>query len=192
MKLVRAAWNGHGGDAFLVSGETTMESRLQAPPVRPDGLQLEEKRGFQQRFWMLERLAWVLFAALVASAMAGLAGGGGYFSRQSVAIGNAVADLPRITRAQGSDNITLLLHGAEASRSIVLGDDFTRYFLIEHMQPAPERSLMVSSGLELVFAGSTEGPIRVLLDIRPLRPGFASFDLAVGDQRTAAEILVLP
>ena len=45
--------------------------------VRPDGLQLDEDRGFQRRFWRAERIAWGTFAAIMLAALSGLFGGSG-------------------------------------------------------------------------------------------------------------------
>ena len=169
-----------------------MAGDLEAPPVRPDGLQLDEKRSFQRKFWRVERLGWLLFAGLVLCALTGLAGGGGHFSRQSVAAGDALLDLPRIAHAQGDDRISILAGAGGAPLSIVLDDAFSRYFLIEGMQPEPERSGMVPSGFELVFSRSGDGPSRILIDIRPLRPGWTSVAISVDGEQAGARILVLP
>jgi len=169
-----------------------MAADLEAPPVRPDGLQLDERRSFQRKFWRVERIGWLLFTGLILCALAGLAGGGGYFSRQSVAAGGSLLDLPRIAHAQGDDRISILAEGDGASLSIVFDEAFSRHFLIEGMQPAAERSAMVSGGFELVFARSGEGPSRVLIDIRPLRPGYAAVGISVDGERARAGILVLP
>lgn len=48
-------------------------------PIRPDGLQLDEQRGFQRAFWRAERAAWVAGIVLILAALAGLFGGGGLF-----------------------------------------------------------------------------------------------------------------
>ncbi len=169
-----------------------MAAKLQAPPIRKDGLQLDERRDFQRKFWTLERMAWLVFAVLVASALAGLCGGSGYFSRQSLAAGGALVDLPRISRWQGNEYIALQLPGGEGPHTIVLGGEFGEYFLIERTQPAPARSRATSSGLEMEFAGSGEGPSRVMIEVGPSRPGFASVVVAVAGHRAAAGVLVLP
>ena len=46
------------------------------PNVRSDGLQLDEHRRFQERFWSIERLAWCAFALIVIIALLGGFGSG--------------------------------------------------------------------------------------------------------------------
>lgn len=169
-----------------------MSGEVQTPTIRKDGLQLEENRDFQRKFWRVERVAWLLFAVVVAAALAGFSGGRGFFGRQSVAAGSLVADLPTVSRWQGSEQITLELGGGEGSRTVLFGGEFGKHFVIERTQPEPQRSRAASAGLEMEFAGSEEGPSRVVIELIPSRPGFASVILAAGGARATAGILVLP
>lgn len=41
---------------------------MKQSPLRSDGLQLDEHRGFQERFWKIERVGWLVFAILVNAA----------------------------------------------------------------------------------------------------------------------------
>ena len=51
---------------------------------------------------------------------------------------------------------------------------------------------MVPSGFELVFSRSGDGPSRILIDVRPLRPGWAAVAISVDGEPAGARILVLP
>lgn len=54
----------------------------EVPPIRPDGLQLDEHRQFQERFWTIERAAWIVFGMIVIAALAGAFGAGGRLPQQ--------------------------------------------------------------------------------------------------------------
>jgi hypothetical protein len=118
------------------------KSEPQTPRVRPDGLQIEEKRGFQERFWIVERGAWIVFALIILLALLGFSGGGGYFSRGVVAAGEAEIDHPRISRWEASDEFRVTLREERERHRIEIQRPFSGYFQIEDIQPQPERAVL--------------------------------------------------
>lgn len=163
----------------------------QAPPIRDDGLQLDEKRGFQERFWTTERWAWVFFAVLIALALAGLTGGGGYLSAASASLGSAQADYPRITRWETSDEIVITLDAHLPEHRVELSHPFSSYFRIEDVQPMPEHSVAAQDAEVMLFRGEGN-PAKITLHLRALHPGLARFDLSVNGSSTEAMTLILP
>jgi hypothetical protein len=73
------------------------------PRLRPDGLQLDEHRRFQERFWKLERVAWIVFAIVTLSALLSLTGAGGPLATVWSESGNAVISYPRVARWETAD-----------------------------------------------------------------------------------------
>lgn len=164
----------------------------QAPTIRKDGLQLDEKRRFQEWFWTTERWAWVLFALLTLLALAGLTGGGGYLSRTTASLGPAQADYPRITRWEATDEIIITLDGHRPEHQVELGQPFSSYFQIEDVQPMPEHSIAAQDAEVMQFRGGEGSPARIILHLRALHPGVARFDLSVNGSPTEATTLILP
>lgn len=168
-----------------------MPSGLQITPLRKDGLQLAEDRVFQNRFWTVQRIAWVLFGIFLLIALAGFTGGGGYFSHQSVRIGGATATLPLVARWADNEHVRVEAVNSSAT-AITLGNNFNDYFSIEQIHPSPEKSEATPSGLRLLFAASGEGKKTINIGVRASRPGWTSFDIGVDGTTSSASVLILP
>lgn len=67
---------------------------MDQPPVRDDGLQLEEHRKFQESFWRVERIAWIGFGCILLLAILGMTGSSGYFARQALAFEGGLVEIP--------------------------------------------------------------------------------------------------
>jgi hypothetical protein len=168
------------------------ESEPQAPPIRKDGLQLDEKRGFQEGFWTAERWAWLVFALIILVSLAGFAGAGGYFSRATASPGAAEIDYPRISRWESADEFTITLRDERETHRIELRHPFSEYFQIEDVQPQAERLFLGGDTEIMEFAAEPGRPARVTIHVRAVRPGFARYGLSVDGASTDTTTLVLP
>ncbi len=164
---------------------------MQAPPLRADGLQIEERRDYQRRLWTLERFGWAAFGLVVAVALLGLTGGGGVFDHRAVRVPGAEADVPLIARWQASDDMTVRFDGG-APLVIALDRGFLDHFDLTGVQPRPVSSVAEAGGLTLRFEAGGAPPFPVRLTLRPTRPGIAAWGLRVGGHRRDLVTLVLP
>lgn len=162
------------------------------PPVRPDGLQLEDRRRYQEKLWTVERCAWVAFIAITLGALAGITGAGGILSRHSATMDGGEIDHPRIARWQASDEMTVRFVEGAGARSLLLSSGFVESFQIETVQPRPTRVEAVADGQVMHFA-SADGPVQVVLHLRPQHPGLARYRASINGG-TAADLstLILP
>lgn len=168
-----------------------MPAELRPPTLRSDGLQVEDKRAFQRPFWTLQRIAWIGFVVVMAAALLGFTGGGGYFSHHTVEIGGATAVVPSFARWEDSEQMTIELPQSGAVR-IVLGSGFTEHFGIDRIQPQPELSESTPSGLRLHFALLGEGSKKVRFNVRAAQPGWPSYELEVDGTVRPTSTLILP
>src|SRR5690606_25597894 len=74
------------------------KTQLQGPPIRKDGLQIDERRHFQEIFWTVERFAWIIFALILLLALLGLTGSGGYFAKTTQTLDAGTAEYARFSR----------------------------------------------------------------------------------------------
>ena len=163
------------------------------PPVRDDGLQLEEDRGFQERFWTIERWAWSAFGLILLLALAGLAGGGGFFAHATMNLEAGQIEYPRVARWESADEITAVFASDSSEHRLTLSPQFSKYFQIEDIQPLPDSTLVSPAGEVMVFRAEGGSPTQVVLHFRAQRPGLARYDLSLdGGSPAGATTVVLP
>lgn len=170
-----------------------MDTRGEAPAVRDDGLQLDEPRPSQERFWTAERWAWISYGLIVLAALAGLTGSGGPLSHGEATLGAGSLEFPRIARWQAADDMTVTFPAGSGERSLSLGRQFAEGFGLDDVQPAPERSEALPDGQRLVFRLPEGAPAQVRLYLRPASPGLVRFEAALdGAPPVGVTVLVLP
>jgi hypothetical protein len=163
------------------------------PPVRDDGLQIEEDRGFQERFWTIERWAWAVFGLIILLALAGLAGGGGFLAHTTVHLEAGRIEYPRVSRWEAADEITAFFASDSPEHRLTISPQFSKYFQIEDIQPLPDSTLVSPAGEVMVFRAEGGPPNQVVLHLRAQRPGLARYDLSLdGGAPAAATTVVLP
>jgi hypothetical protein len=149
-----------------------------SPPVRPDGLQIAEDRGFQEKFWRTERVALGVFALLVALALSGLLGAGGPLSVASISEPSARIEFPRVARWATEDQIVVYFAADKPPPRLVLGGDFLKWFHVDRVTPEPVRTALRSDDVLLTFASGEGDAFQALIKISPVRPGIARFTAA--------------
>jgi hypothetical protein len=165
---------------------------LQAPPIREDGLQVDERRTFQRRFWTVERWAWIVFGLIIVAALVGVTGGGGYYEHKRIALPNADVDVPRVARWQTADDMSVKFTTGGQVHRLVLHRTFLDNFAIEQIQPRPERSYLTTDAQVMEFAAEGEPPHQAILHIRAVHPGIARYRLEVDGEQAEWSAIVLP
>lgn len=172
--------------------EKSKQTKIKQPPIRQDGLQLEEHRGFQERFWTVERWAWIAFGLVLFVALTGLTGGGGPLAHATTASQAGEFEYPRVTRWEGSDDITATFAANGAEHRLSLSHSFSEHFQIEDIQPDPERTITTGDAQIMVFAAQEQAPAKVTIHVRALSPGIASYQVALDAVSTAVTTVILP
>lgn len=159
-------------------------------------LDLDADRGFQERWWRVERVAWALMGMLILAALAGLTGAGGPLSRGHVQVGETTIDYPRIARWQSADEATIRFAAdMTGSVDVLLSTSFAEAFDVETMMPRPNRALSTVEGQLLSFdLGDAPGTKTVTLSLRPNHPGLPDRGtVRIGDAPPATvRFVILP
>ena len=157
------------------------DKEIKFPSIREDGLQLEEHRRFQERFWTVERWVWVGFGAIIILALLGLTGSGGPLARTSASLEGASIDYPRFTRWEAPDEILVEFEPGGAERRLTLSSDFAETFQLESVQPQPDRSETSADGEIMIFRVEPQSAAQVTLHVRAQNPGMADFRAAIDE-----------
>lgn len=170
-----------------------VRTRKEQLALRADGLQLEEHRRFQERFWKAERWAWLGYGLIVLAALAGLTGAGGPLAHGHAGLGDGGIDYPRIARWEGTDALSVTFAPGGAERSLTLSAGFAEGFQVQDIQPVPEHSKARPEGQRLRFTLPAGAPATVMLHVRPTTPGLARFRATLdGGPAATLTTLVLP
>ncbi|NWJ27604.1 hypothetical protein [Rhizobium sp. RM] len=169
-------------------------SSLEKPAVREDGLQLEEHRRFQERFWAIERFSWGVFAVIILAALLGVFGSGGPLATQVSELESAILEHPRIGRWEGTDEMAIRFKPDSTSneRSLLLSNAFAEVFQVEDIQPLPTRTTIEANGQRLFFDSPARNGGVVTLHIRAQAAGPANFDVMVDDELISLFSFIFP
>lgn len=169
------------------------EQQIKTPSIRDDGLQLDEHRQFQERFWRVERFAWIVFAVLLVAALLGFTGSGGVFSRSTAHLEGGSIEHPRVARWKSADEMMVTFAAGAAQRRLHLSPAFSDALQVEAIQPEPQSSAAGGDGAVLTFATDPAEAARVIIHFRALKPGVPTFDARIDDgAATSVSLLVLP
>jgi hypothetical protein len=157
--------------------------RPNLPPVRDDGIQIAEHRRSQERFWTVERVAWICFGLIVIAALLGAFGSGGLLATKITETRAAVIEHPRIGRWEGTDEMTIRFKPDPSRQafSLRLSPSFAESFQVEDVQPLPARSTIGSDGQTLFFDVPNHSGGAIKLHLRAQSAGSASFEISVND-----------
>ena len=164
-------------------------------PTGETKIELNDDPRFQERLWTVERVAWVLLAALILAALLGFTGSGGPFGRSSAASGPGEIDYPLVARWAAPERIEVTALAGEPL-TVSVDRAFLELFQIEGVVPEPTRSAAGPAGITYAFetAPGVGGTATVTLAVKPLRPSLgARVGVAVGDGVPARlGVVVLP
>lgn len=167
-------------------------SRITIPPVRPDGLQLEEMRDRQRRFWRVQRIAWWGFGVIMVVAILGMTGSGGILHKQTIAFAGATVEIPRVSRWEGSDEVSITFHDPADSHQVQLSQPFFDRFSVERIQPEPDSNPLLTGGQAMVFPAAGPPPHHLRIDVRAIHFGLTRFDMTIGAETRPVTLIVLP
>ena len=168
------------------------ETRLSIPILRSDGLQLDEDRALQRRYWRIQRIAWWGFGLIMLLAVLGFSGSGGMFQKQTVSFKDAVVEAPRVSRWEGSDDLTIRFGDAAPTHSVTLSQPFFDRFTLERIQPEPAENRLLPGSQSMTFPAAGPAPHVVKFDMRAMHFGWTSFDLTIAGETRRINLIVLP
>lgn len=161
--------------------------RAAAP--KPD---IAEDRSFQQRFWKIERLAWVFFALLLLGALAGAFGRGGPLASGSAPLGAGRVDYPAIARWQAGEEFAIRVAGDSGERRLVLSSEFLQAFKVDSLRPEPGRVEATAAGHAYFYPATSDATLDIWIAVTPRSPGYFDYAITSGDGAAHLSTLVWP
>ncbi len=148
-----------------------------APPV-VNGLQIEQALDFQNRFHVVQRIAWWVLALVPVAAVAGLFGGG-LFSETTA--GGRTAGMTvtydRFARITADTQIELRLERADGPTAVTISRALLDRYQVSEIRPEPVRVVTRPDRVEYLFAASASGT--ALFAVQPDDVGSSSGTVTV-------------
>lgn len=146
---------------------------------------------FQRRFWLVERIAWIGFIFLLATALTGLTGGGGPLAQATVETPAGTIDYPRVSRWQAADSMTVRFGRHVDDETLELAPAFLETYEVTSIQPEPRSATTTPNGVRYAFDVELGGEI--VFRIRARRPAFlADASVRIGEFHAPIRALILP
>jgi protein-L-isoaspartate(D-aspartate) O-methyltransferase len=156
----------------------------------PEGV--EDHRGFQRRFWIIQRCAWVVFALILVACLVGLLGRGGPFSRNVVQLAEGSLDLPGISRWNAPDELKATFSASPQDRIVIVDPAFLQAFSIEGIDP-PQKSTLARDGrIGYVFPGDPTTSTKVVFRLHSQQPGLRSYTVGIGADLSEQSTFIFP
>lgn len=150
---------------------------------RGTSLQVAADADFQRRDWRLQRVAWVVFAAILIVAVLGLFGSGPVsWAEERSSSGELVVRYERFSRKLGetSLNASIRPDPRTATVALVVSPGYLDANEIRSVTPAPTAVVFTSDGVRYEFAvDDRSGPVEVEFHVKPKDIGVQHFALSL-------------
>lgn len=145
---------------------------MAAEQRKSGGLQVNEDRAWQEKFWTAQRVSWIAMALVIVVAVLGLTGKGGPFASASARSASGTIEYPRITRWQSQEEVAVRLAPSAAGKvDLLLSPSFARLFSIKSVVPEPSSVATTGAGQRFTFeVGPGEDEKTIIFNVTTGRP----------------------
>ena len=158
-------------------------------------LQIEEDMAFQRRWWLYERVGWVLMVALVAAGLSGVFGRGSLSQKQTATPNEGLSceyENP-VRELSATQFVCRIRVEAESQAVLHLAQAYLDGVQVEEISPEPLTVESRAGELSYRFAVEAgQDTLAVSFRVKPQRAGSLPLRLRAGDAILELEQTVLP
>lgn len=148
---------------------------MKRTPKRTGDLAINEDFGYQQKEWVVQRIAWCGFALILLAALLGLFGHGAFSRRRiSSADGSMVLDYQRFLQRHSPDSITLRMRhlGQGETLAVWIANSYLTNINLEVIVPNPNSTRAEEGRSTFIFSvPKTNTGILIKFNLEPEAPG---------------------
>ena len=159
-------------------------------PALPEGVL--DHTEFQQRFWALQRLSWIMFTLLLAICLLGLLGRGGPFSRQTLMLSDGSVDFPVISRWNAPEDMTVNFLASSEDRVFTIDAAFLRTFSVQGIDPPQKATFARDGRIGYVFAADPAEPTQIVFRLQTQQPGDRRATIGLGEEVRTKSTFIFP
>ena len=159
----------------------------------PISLDIQDDPVFQRREWLVQRVGWWLFLAVLLAAVLGVFGSGP-LSDAEIIDAHAAIRYERFLRRDAPTTITIQLsRTAKPETSVRVDREYLAGLQIERIIPQPQDEQAEGESVVFRFATHGTGSAVITFHVRPMKPGELSGTFAiVGGQPVELSHFVYP
>ncbi|WP_261326876.1 DUF421 domain-containing protein [Rhizobium leguminosarum] len=113
---------------------------------------------FQQKFWAVQRISWMVFTLLLVTCLLGLLERGGPFSRQSLILPEGSGDFPVISRWNAPEDMTVTFAPSSEDRVFTINAAFLQGFSVQGIDPPQKATFARDGRIGYVFPADPPEP----------------------------------
>jgi len=160
--------------------------------MTPSDPNIREDTLFQQGFWRAQRGAWLVLTLFLIAALAGLTGGGGWFSQRVVGDQMFSIRYPVVLRRQSEARFAVTVVEHAGQTLLHFDETFREIFAITGMSPPPSSSFATSWGVAYKFDLSGAGPATVQITVEADGPAIGNYTIVADGRMALLSTIVLP
>ncbi|MDC7745999.1 MULTISPECIES: protein-L-isoaspartate(D-aspartate) O-methyltransferase [Rhizobium] len=164
--------------------------KMHKSPALPEGV--IDHSEFQQRFWAVQRISWVVFTLLLATSLLGLLGRGGPFSRQTLLLPDGSVDFPVISRWNAPEDMTVKFTPSSEDRVFTIDAAFLQTFSIQGIDPPQKATFAREGRIGYVFPADPAGSTQIVFRLKTQLPGARRATVGMGGETRAQSTFIFP
>ncbi|MBY5536184.1 protein-L-isoaspartate(D-aspartate) O-methyltransferase [Rhizobium leguminosarum] len=164
--------------------------RIHKLPALPEGVL--DHSEFQQRFWAVQRISWIVFTLLLVTCLLGLLGRGGPFSRQTLLLPEGSVDFPVISRWNAPEDMTVTFTPSSEDRIFTIDGAFLQSFSVQGIDPPQKATFARDGRIGYVFPADPAGPTQIVFRLQTQMPGPRRALIAMGGETRTQSTFIFP
>lgn len=159
-------------------------------PALPEGM--IDSTEFQQRFWAIQRISWIVFALLLMACLLGLLGRGGPFSRQTLILPGGSVDFPTISRWNAPEHMVVNFGPSSEDRIFTIDAAFLQTFSIQSVDPPQKATFARDGRIGYIFPADLAGPTQIVFRLQTELAGPRRATIGIGADTRAQSTFIFP
>ena len=157
-------------------------------------LDVSDDRVWQERFWTIQRIGWLVMALFILAALLGATGKGGPLAKASVQTAGGTIDYPRITRWQSAEDVIVHLPASASGEvELLASPGFAEVYSIDSIVPQPSAARTTPAGHLFTFDATGGGPKEIILHVTAGKPVIGQpVMVRIGQSVARIRVTVLP
>jgi protein-L-isoaspartate(D-aspartate) O-methyltransferase len=159
-------------------------------PSLPEGV--VDYSSFQQAFWLVQRIAWIIFGLILIACLFGAFGRGGYLAEERLDLVQGSIEFPSISRWNAPEDLKITFKPSAQENRFVVDSRFFDAFTVEGIDPPVARTVTEAGQIAYIFSADAQNPSQVVFRLQAQQPGLQHYLLGIGGETATRTTFIFP